>query len=114
MEPEVMEQLKTFSWPGNIRELANTIQQTIVLSKKNIITINDLPSLLFSRDDHFQKKERKIDLPKMVSNLEKKWILDKLKETEWNQEKAAKQLGITRKMLTNRIYKYHIKLLKNG
>jgi two-component system NtrC family response regulator len=114
MEPEVMEQLKTFSWPGNIRELANTIQQTVVLSKKNTITINDLPPLLFSREDHLLKKEGKIDLSTMVSNLEKKWILNKLKETGWNQEKTAKQLGITRKMLTNRIHKYHIKLLKDG
>ncbi|MBM4338612.1 MAG: sigma-54-dependent Fis family transcriptional regulator [Deltaproteobacteria bacterium] len=114
MEPEVMEQLKTFSWPGNIRELANTIQQTVVLSKKNTITINDLPPLLFSKEDHVPMKEGKIDLSKMVSNLEKKWILSKLKEAGWNQEKAAKQLGITRKMLTNRVNKYHIKLRKDG
>lgn len=113
MEPEVVEQLKTFSWPGNIRELANTIQQMMVLCRKNTITIDDLPPQLFSKEDNIKKKEGKIDLSKMVSGLEKKWILNKLKETDWNQEKAAKLLGITRKMLTNRINKYHIKLSKD-
>jgi DNA-binding NtrC family response regulator len=49
----------------------------------------------------------------MVSDIERKWIVSKLKETDWNQEKAAKLLGITRKMLTNRINKYHIKPQKN-
>jgi len=38
-------------------------------------------------------------LPKMVSELEKKWIISKLKESDWNQEKAAKLLSITRKCL---------------
>jgi DNA-binding NtrC family response regulator len=46
---------------------------------------------------------------RMVSDLEKKWIFTKLKETDWNQERAAKLLGITRKMLINRIDKYNIK-----
>jgi DNA-binding NtrC family response regulator len=45
----------------------------------------------------------------MVSDLEKRWIVSKLEETDWNQEKAAKLLGITRKMLGNRINKYNIK-----
>jgi DNA-binding NtrC family response regulator len=49
----------------------------------------------------------------MVSDLEKKWIVSKLKEADWNQEKAAKLLGITRKMLINRINKYHIRPQKN-
>jgi DNA-binding NtrC family response regulator len=49
---------------------------------------------------------------KMVSNLEKKWILLKLKETDWNQGKAAKLLGVTRKMLSNRISKYNLQQAK--
>lgn len=51
---------------------------------------------------------------KMVSDLERKWIVSKLMETDWNQEKAAKLLGITRKMLGNRINKYHIKPKKSS
>jgi DNA-binding NtrC family response regulator len=49
----------------------------------------------------------------MVSELERKWIVSKLKESDWNQEKTARLLGITRKMLANRINKYNIKPQKN-
>lgn len=111
---EVMEQLKTFSWSGNVRELANIIQQMMVFCRKNSITTSDLPSHLFLKGGIEQKKEGgKVQLMKMVSDIEKKWIVTKLKEADWNQEKTAKLLGITRKMLTNRIGKYHIKPQKD-
>jgi two-component system NtrC family response regulator len=114
IEPEVVEQLKTFSWSGNVRELANIIQQMVVFCRKNTITIDDLPPHLFIKEGNIQRKEvGKVQLVKMVSDLEKKWIVSKLKETDWNQEKTAKLLGITRKMLVNRINKYHIKPQKN-
>jgi len=110
IEPEVMEQLKTFSWSGNIRELANIIQQMMVFCRRNTININDLPPHLFLKEGLDQGKNRgKIQLVKMVSELERKWIVAKLKECDWNQEKTARLLGITRKMLANRINKYNIK-----
>lgn len=113
IEPEVIEHLKTFSWPGNIRELANTIQQMVVFCKKNNITIADLPShLLLAVDEVQVGKKGKIPLMKLVENLEKKTILAKLKETDWNQEKTSELLGITRKMLSNRIVKYQLRFNK--
>ncbi len=113
IEPEVIERLKTFSWSGNVRELANVIQQMVVF-RKSIITIDDLPPHLFLNGENVEeKKGGKIQLMKMVSNLEKKWILIKLRETDWNQGKAAKLLGVTRKKLTNRISKYNLKQIKN-
>jgi DNA-binding NtrC family response regulator len=82
----------------------------MVFCTGNTITLNDLPPDLFVREGNARKSgEGKIQLIKMVSDLEKKWIVSKLKETDWNQEKAAKLLGMTRKMLANRISKYNIK-----
>jgi len=115
IEPEVMEQLKTFSWSGNVRELANIIQQMVVFCRRNTISIYDLPPHLFLKEGKERREEGgKIQLMRMVSDLEKKWIVTKLKETDWNQEKAAKLLGITRKMLGNRINKYNIKPQKSN
>ena len=110
VDPEVIEHLKTFSWPGNIRELANVLQQMVVFCRNNTLTTDDLPPYLFLEKTNMdEKKGGKIQLMKMVSELEKKWIFTKLRETDWNQEKTAKLLGITRKMLANRISKYHLK-----
>jgi two-component system NtrC family response regulator len=114
IEPEVVEHLKTCPWSGNVRELANVIQQMMVLSRKDTITMNDLPPYLFLKEESVQGvKEGKIPLMKMVTDLEKRWILNKLKESDWNQEKASKLLGITRKMLTSRIKKYNIRAPRN-
>lgn len=114
IEPDVIEQLKTFSWSGNVRELANIIQQMTVFCGGHTITLDDLPSSLFLKDGMDPKKDSgELQLMKMVSDLEKKWIVTKLKETNWNQEKTAKLLGITRKMLTNRINKYRLKPQKS-
>ncbi len=114
IDPGVMEQLKTFSWSGNVRELANIIQQMMVFCRRNTININDLPPHLFLKEGLEQGKSKgKVQLVRMVSELERKWIVTKLKESDWNQEKTAKLLGITRKMLSNRINKYNIKPQKN-
>lgn len=114
VEPKVLEQLKTFSWSGNIRELANVVQQMMLFRRRGTITLEDLPPYLYSKEAGVHDKgEGKIQLMRMISDLEKKWIVSKLKEADGNQEKATKLLGITRKMLTNRINKYNIKLKKN-
>jgi two-component system NtrC family response regulator len=114
IEPGVVEHFKTCPWSGNVRELANVIQQMMVLGKGDTITMNDLPPYLFLKEESMQeRKGGKVPLMKMISDLERRWILSKLKESDWNQEKAAKLLGITRKMLTNRIKKYNIKTPRN-
>jgi two-component system NtrC family response regulator len=114
IEPEVLEHLMTYSWPGNIRELANVIQQMMVFCRKERITLNDLPPHVFLKEASPKERENgKIRLMKMVSDLEKGWIIDKLKEAGWNQEKAAKLLCVTRKMLMSRIKKYNIKIPKD-
>jgi len=82
----------------------------MIFCKENKITINDLPPSLFLKEESLQKEKRgTVRLIKMVSDIENKWIISKLKESDWNKEKAAKLLGITRKMLDNRIKKYNIK-----
>jgi DNA-binding NtrC family response regulator len=49
----------------------------------------------------------------MVSDLEKTCILQKLKESNWNRERTALLLDITRKKLISRIAKYKIQVPKN-
>jgi two-component system NtrC family response regulator len=113
-EPEVIEYLKTYHWPGNIRELANIVQQMMLFCKDKIITINDFPHyLLLQTGNVKEEKGGKVQLMEIVHELEKKWIFSKLSETGFNTEKTAKLLGITRKMLINRMNKYYLKKPKN-
>jgi two-component system NtrC family response regulator len=114
IQPAVLELLKTYPWHGNIRELSSVVQQMMLFCNGHSLAVNDLPPHLhFNPMSDQEETGGKVPLTKMVSDLEKKWILEKLKEGGWNQEKAAKLLGITRKMLMNRIKKYHIEKPKN-
>jgi DNA-binding NtrC family response regulator len=110
VEPAVLEKLKGYPWPGNVRELANGIQHMMVFCRGNLISLEDLPPYLTSGEAaDLEPAAGKIQLMKLVSELERKWILAKLKESNWSKEKAAQQLGLTRKMLMNRMAKHKIK-----
>lgn len=114
LKSDVMAFFKTCPWQGNVRELSNVIQHMITFCKGKTITINDIPSYLLSQEEELEEMESgEIDLPTMVSALEKKWILKKLEEGGWNQQKAIELLGVTRRMLANRIQKYNIAIPKN-
>ena len=111
VEPAVLEKLKGYPWPGNVRELSNVVQHMMVFCRENLISLEDLtPYLTSGEAADLEPATGKIQLLKMVSELERKWILSKLKESSWNQEKAAQQLGLTRKMLMNRMAKHKIKI----
>jgi DNA-binding NtrC family response regulator len=50
-----------------------------------------------------------MSLPGIIEEMEKQYIMEALKKTDWHRENAAKLLGITRKMLGDRISKYNLK-----
>jgi DNA-binding NtrC family response regulator len=111
IEPAVIEYMKTLSWPGNVRELANAVQHMITFCRGNRITMDDLPpSLLAGERPESVEGRGEINLPLIVSNLERKWILSKLQECGWNKERASRMLGMTRRMLIDRIRKYNISI----
>lgn len=108
--PEVVEHLKGYDWPGNVRELENIVQQMMVFCRHNTITLSDLPPHILMNN----KKMSSVDsddfsLPKLIEEMEKEYIIEALKKTNWHRENAARLLGITRKMLGDRINKYELK-----
>jgi len=101
---EAMELLMDYDWPGNVRELENVLQQTLLLSPFVVILPENLP-------DRFRQKveaKKSIDQPEMtpLAEVQRERILQTLKETSWNQSKAAEILGIDRKTLRMKIRRY--------
>ena len=108
--PEVVDHLKNYSWPGNVRELENVIQQMMVFCKDQTITIADIPPHILMNNKKFTEPgDQDISLPQLIEDMEKEYIIEALKRTNWHREKAAQLLGITRKMLGDRITKYDLK-----
>jgi transcriptional regulator with PAS, ATPase and Fis domain len=110
VDEEVMEIFKGYSWPGNVRELENLVQQLVVFNREAAVGPPHLPHHIFYSQDVTGSLEPKPDvsLPDIVEEIEKKYILMGLKRYNWNRSLTASALGITRKMLSDRIKKYDI------
>ena len=107
--------LINYDWPGNIRELENTLERLIVMNDKTIKQ-KDLPNYIVHKqtiDESVNQKDVYYkDIPYAIKNIEKKQIQDALKETGYVKSKAARLLGFTIRQLDYRIKKYNLNIKK--
>jgi len=105
LDENCIQALKSYSWPGNIRELRNVIERAVLLSDQKTITINDLQF-----DGHTQVGSPFLDSRLTLLELEKQHIERVLQEERGRVEKAAKRLGIPRSSLYQKIKKHQISM----
>ncbi len=101
---EAMELLMAYDWPGNVRELENVLQQTLLLSPFVVILPENLPDRFRQKVEI--KKSAAMQDRSPLEEVQREQILQTLKETSWNQSKAAEILGIDRKTLRMKIRRY--------
>jgi Nif-specific regulatory protein len=101
-----IEMLTSYHWPGNVRELENCIERAVLVCDGDVVRSEHLPPSL----QMIKKTETvgKRSMSEMVENLEKEMIIDALKKCSGQQRKAAKELGITERMLGYKIKNYNI------
>lgn len=110
---EAMDALALCAWPGNIRELANTLERIIIMNETGIISPDDLPYSA-RRGPAGPGTYAAFgpagggSLRSEVVSLEKDRIINALKETGYVRQRAARALGITPRQLVYRIKKYGI------
>lgn len=92
--------LENYNWPGNIRELENTIHRALIVCEK-LIDIHHLPDVLHSSTSSLVVNETLAF--KSLKEVEKEHILSVLNSCENNKTKAAEILGITRKTLGQKL-----------
>jgi transcriptional regulator with PAS, ATPase and Fis domain len=96
-------------WKGNIRELVNTIEQTVIMSDKDMIDVSDLPKVMRKESTDDRINLSLIEQAKSVGEeAEKQLILETLEEVDGNKSQAAIKLGIHRTTLYQRLRKYKI------
>ncbi len=111
--PAAAELLKNYPWPGNIRELRNVIERTMILCKENEIDAADLPEELRDHQASSPQIEplSSYDLSPTgdqfvtLSELEDRYIQDVLNATGQNKTHAARILGIHPTSLMRRLKK---------
>jgi DNA-binding NtrC family response regulator len=108
---EAMELLMSYDWPGNVREMENMLQQTLLLSPFAVILPENLP-VRFQQQQELVKSDASYELsPLEIAERDK--ILQTLQATLWNQSKAAQILDIDRKTLRLKIRRYGLISGKN-
>lgn len=102
--PEAKELLKSYTWPGNIRELANCIERTVVLDQGDLIASEHLNLKPSGSAPTEKPKSRRLSL----HEVEKEHILEILSAYNQNRTHAAKALGITVRTLRNKLKEYEV------
>ena len=108
MSDEVLALFKSYSWPGNIRELENAIEGAVIMAKGDVIQLSDIPnSTKFEEEDGSKSAEIK-SLKQVTEQPERDHIISVLNDCNWNRNKAAAALGVNRTTLYNKMKKYNI------
>ncbi len=95
--------IKSYSWPGNIRQLANTIERAVILEDSKTIESDAIQI-----PDFHQPTPRIHRTAEPLETQEKELILRALEENLWVQKNAAKQLGISPRALNYKVNKFGI------
>lgn len=107
--PKAMELLEEYDWPGNIRELENTIERAInLVDKEARIKVSHLPYYIQSLNNNNADTFYNINLKKLVSELEITEIKKAISISKGNKFHAAKMLGISRTSLYEKMQKYNM------
>jgi DNA-binding NtrC family response regulator len=104
ISPDVKKALMEYDWPGNIRELENTVERAVVLSKGNEIELESLVYHGISAGSSFFNPAAGRYRP--LDEVEKEYIKAVLQAQYGNKSKTAKILGIDRKTLTAKLKKH--------
>jgi two-component system response regulator HupR/HoxA len=116
LAPPLIERLQAFEWPGNVRELENEVKRMIAVAENGeylseqhlsprlaairIPPSGPKPVVSFESDESLKEK---------IESVEAQLVLAALKRQQWNQSKAAAELGLSRPGLANKIKRYGLR-----
>ena len=130
-----MEILQKYSWPGNIRELENVVKSLMITNVSEVITKDALPHNLLRQAPlpeyeetleelaykklitvipEFVHQQREDLMDAVLHQIERPLLQLLLEETRWNQQKAARILGINRNTLRKKIEILQVRRLSSS
>jgi DNA-binding NtrC family response regulator len=109
IDDEALSLLQMYDWPGNVRELENVIERALVLAEGACITAKDLPGEIRGGEGAKAAQKEYYEtsgLQGQIERIEREIIRKALEDTDWNQTKAAQELGLKRSSLQYKMKKY--------
>jgi len=109
--PEAERVLEHYGWPGNIRELRNTVERSVLLSEQDMVRSEDL-FLCWTEPSDEDNGLNELHLPAegiKLLDMERKLVMDALEKANWVQKEAARFLGVSRRVMHYKIQKFGIR-----
>ena len=104
--PQAMDRLIRYPWPGNVREMMNTVESAVVLTDSEYLSEDDLNLMHADVPPAGPIAPVAANLP--LEEVEKATILKTLEFSGGNKSEAARKLGITRATLHKKLKKYQV------
>jgi len=115
IDPRAMDLLAAYDWPGNVRQLENTIQRMVLLKVEGILGIEDLPEKMRAQSARPTPKRsvweepvlppEGLDLREAIESFESSLIRQALERVGWNKNRAAALLQMNRTTLVEKLKK---------
>lgn len=118
---DTLQELNTYAFPGNIRELENILERAFTLCENNTIEVEDLqlrdstnnssqvgPHTHAPSGNHYQKSLNYASVDEYLAEIEKEILSDALEHVRWNKTMAAKKLGISFRSFRYRLQKLNM------
>ncbi|MBI3079242.1 MAG: sigma-54-dependent Fis family transcriptional regulator, partial [Deltaproteobacteria bacterium] len=104
VDPRVIEVFMGYNWPGNVRELKNTVETMVVMSRKEVLGLEDIPFEI----SRLPREDRKVEIRvgMRLDAVEREVIRHTLTQVQGNKAKAARILGMGLSTLHRKIKRY--------
>jgi len=108
--PRALDALMRYPWPGNIRELENVVERSVILTSDEYVPFSELPeSIRGATADPLMEQARQGIRPGMtIREMEKELIIKTLEDNDGNRTRTSSILGITRRTLQLKLKEYGI------
>ncbi len=103
---EAVEMLSEYSWPGNVRELRNVVENMVVMSRGDVLSVNEIPLKIKQQTNAKISDGFALENFGTLAEMEHLMICEALKKNGDNRTKAAEQLGISRRTLHRKLNEY--------
>jgi two-component system nitrogen regulation response regulator NtrX len=112
-EPEALQALKRQAWRGNIRELKNTVERLLIMAEGEVIRVSDLSEVLRPASGG-PPAEAVASLKGFKESAERAFLVEKLREHQWNISATATAIGTPRSNLYKKLEQYGISTERDG
>jgi DNA-binding NtrC family response regulator len=110
--PAALAVLQGYAWPGNIRELRNTVERAMILADGELLTEEHLPPEM--QPGGGEAAALRLPLGQPLDLVEKDYILATLRRNGGNKARTAELLGISEKTLYNKLNRYTAEARSRG